>query len=226
MSSVTYARAIQKQDTIVTVSGTSRIAGGVEGDLVNIDTVIHLTNPEAQEITLVLPSVTADPQKAYIRTMEEVENRQEFQSPVDPEQLGSMNETERKALEEAIAANKAQWEQIQSQANNVSFSTIKLDAGSQELKFFLQTEIKPNPESGLYELTFIAPLSNFEVSQGQFTMSLIVILPRDAQFVDQVVSNPQGGPLPELRSNEKQVNRQVLQYWMQHDPIFTIRYRY
>ena len=48
------------------------------GDLVNIDTVVHLTNPEPQEITLVLPSISGDPQKAYIRTMDEVENRQDF----------------------------------------------------------------------------------------------------------------------------------------------------
>jgi hypothetical protein len=227
LNTSTFTRTIQKQDTIVTVNGTSRIAGGFEGDLVNIDTVIHLTNPEAQEITLVLPSITADPQRAYIRTMDELENRQEFQSPVDPELLDSMPDEERKALEEAIAANKAQWDALKSQADNVSvsLSKLKLEPGSQELKFFLQKEIKPNAE-GFYELSFIAPLSNFEVTQGQFTMSLIVILPRDAQFVEQVVTNPQGGPLPELRSNDNHVSRQILQYWMQHDPIFTIRYRY
>jgi hypothetical protein len=45
MNTSTFQRTIQKQDTIVTVNGTSRIAGGFEGDLVNIDTVIHLTSP-------------------------------------------------------------------------------------------------------------------------------------------------------------------------------------
>ncbi|WML27334.1 hypothetical protein [Neobacillus sp. OS1-33] len=222
----TFERAILKQDTVVSISGTSQIAGGKTGDLVNIDTVVHLTNPEPQEITLVLPSISGDPQKAYIRTMDEVENRQDFSSPIDPELLSSMREEDRKAFEESIAANKAQWEAIKEKANGVALTKMQLEAGSQELKFFLQKEISPNPESGLYELTFVAPFSNFQVNQGQFTMSLIIILPRDAQLVEQSVINPQGGPLPELRSNDNHVNRQILQYWMQYDPIFTIKYRY
>jgi hypothetical protein len=222
----TFERAILKQDTVVSISGTSQIAGGKTGDLVNIDTVVHLTNPEPQEITLVLPSISGDPQKAYIRTMDEVENRQDFSSPIDPELLSSMSEEDRKAFEESIAANKAQWEAIKEKANGVALTKMQLEAGSQELKFFLQKEISPNPESGLYELTFVAPFSNFQVNQGQFTMSLIIILPRDAQLVEQSVINPQGGPLPELRSNDNHVNRQILQYWMQYDPIFTIKYRY
>jgi hypothetical protein len=158
--------------------------------------------------------------------MDEVENRQDFSSPVDPELLSSMSEDERKAFEESIAANKAQWEAIKEKANGVALTKMQLEAGSQELKFFLQKEISPNSESGLYELTFVAPFSNFQVNQGQFTMSLIIILPRDAQLVEQSVINPQGGPLPELRSNDNHVNRQILQYWMQYDPIFTIKYRY
>ena len=222
----TFERAILKQDTVVSISGTSQIAGGKTGDLVNIDTVVHLTNPEPQEITLVLPSISGDPQKAFIRTMDEVENRQDFSSPVDPELLSSMSEEDRKAFEESIAANKAQWEAIKEKANGVALTKMQLEAGSQELKFFLQKEISPNPESGLYELTFVAPFSNFQVNQGQFTMSLIIILPRNAQLVEQSVINPQGGPLPELRSNDNHVNRQILQYWMQYDPIFTIKYRY
>jgi hypothetical protein len=222
----TFERAILKQDTVVSISGTSQIAGGKTGDLVNIDTVVHLTNPEPQEISLVLPSISGDPQKAYIRTMDEVENRQDFSSPVDPELLSSMSEEDRKAFEESIAANKAQWEAIKERTNGVALTKMQLEAGSQELKFFLQKEISPNPESGLYELTFVAPFSNFQVNQGLFTMSLIIILPRDAQLVEQSVINPQGGPLPELRSNDNRVNRQILQYWMQYDPIFTIKYRY
>lgn len=221
-----YIRAIQKQDTVVTINDTSRIAGGKVGDIVNIDTIVHLTNPEAQEITLVLPSVTGDPQKAYIRTVDEVENRQEFQSPIDPEQLDAMSDEDRKAFEEAIEASRAQWESIKERANQVSLTKMQLEAGSQELKFFLQKEITPNPAEGIFELTFIAPFSNFQINQGQFTMSLVVVLPRGAQLIDQAVHNPQGGPLPELRDSENRVGRHILQYWMQHDPIFTIRYKY
>lgn len=226
MKMSTFERAILKQDTIVSISGTSQIAGGKTGDLVNIDTVVHLTNPEAQEITLVLPTISGDPQKAYIRTMDEIENRQEFSSPVDPELLANMSEEERKSFEDSIAANKAQWDAIKEKASGVALTKMQLEAGSQELKFFLQKEITPNPENGLYELTFIAPFSNFQVNQGQFTMSLVIILPRDAQLVEQSVINPQGGPIPELRKSENLVNRHILQYWMQYDPIFTIKYRY
>lgn len=219
-----FVRAINKQDTVVTISDTSRIQGGNVGDTVSIDTVISLNSPEPQEITLVLPSISGDSQKAYLRTLQEIENRQEFQSPVDLEQLDAMTEEQRKEIEGLIAANKEQWELIKEKTNQVSLNTVNLEAGSQELKFFLQKEI--NPRDGIYELSFIAPQSNFSVNQSPFTMSVIIILPRDAKLISQEVVSPDGLPSAELRSSDTQVNRHILQYWMQYDPIFTIRYQY
>ncbi|MGA6840609.1 hypothetical protein [Priestia megaterium] len=226
-----FTRAIQKQDTVVTVSDTSRIPGGNTGDIVNVDTVITLTNPEAQEITLVLPTITGDPEKAYLRTIGEVENRQEFQSPVDLEQLDAMPEEQRKKLEEKIDILRQQWNLTKEEANKVALSTINLEAGSQELKFFMQKEITPTvtSEGETFEFSFIAPQSNFSVNQGRFTMSVIIILPKGASlYGDPVSISPEGIPAPVLESSNKtpNVDRHILQYSMQYDPIFTIRYRY
>jgi hypothetical protein len=110
-------------------------------------------------------------------------------------------------------------------ASAFSVSKLKLKPGDQGLKFFLQKEITQNPD-GAYELSFIAPLSNFQL-QGRFTMSLVVILPRDAQLVGEpIVVNPTGGPNPEYLGATNAVGRYILQWRMQYDPIFTIRYRY
>ncbi|MGE7595629.1 hypothetical protein ACQKMY_20945 [Peribacillus frigoritolerans] len=226
-----FTRAIQKQDTIVTVSDTSRIQGGHGGDTVNIDTVITLTNPEAQAITLVLPTITGDSQNAYLRTLGEVENRQEFQSPIDLEQLDAISEEKRKKLKEQIESLKQQWGVIKEEANQVVLSTINLEAGSQELKFFMQGEITPTvtSEGEIFEFSFIAPQSNFTVTQGRFTMSVIIILPRGAQLHGEPLAiSPEGIPSPVLEYSAitPNVDRHILQYSMQYDPIFTIRYKY
>lgn len=228
-----FTRGIQKQDTVVTVSDTSRITGGSTGDIVNIDTVISLIAPEQQEITLVLPTITGDAQQAYLRTLGEIDNKQVFQSPVDLEQLQVISEEQRKNLQQQIEAVNQQWNIIKEEANKVALSTIKLEAGSQELKFFMQKEIMPttaNPgEPPIFELSFIAPQSNFTVNQGRVNMSVIIILPKGATLVGEpVVVSPPGVPVPTLASNKKEngVDRQILQYYMQHDPVFTIRYRY
>jgi hypothetical protein len=229
---VEFTRAIQKQDTVVTVSDTSRIQGGNAGDIVNIDTVISLNSPEPQEITLVLPTITGDSQKAYLRTLGEVENRQEFQSPVDLEQLEVMPEEQRKKLEVKIETLRQQFNEFKEEANKVSLSTIKIDAGSQELKFFMQKEITPitSPEGEqIFELSFIAPQSNFNVNQGRFDMTVIVILPKGASLYGEPVAiSPDGIPQPKLEYTGKtdNINRHILQYSMQYDPIFTIRYKY
>lgn len=228
-----YSRGIQKQDTVVTISDTSKITGGNKGDTVYMDTVISLVSPEQQEITLVLPTITGDAQKAYLRTLGEVENKQEFQSPVDLEQLDSMPEETRKTLEQQIETLRQQWNKTKEEANKVTLSTIKIEPGSQELKFFMQKEIIPITtnagEPPIFELSFIAPQSNFNVTQGRVEVTVIIILPKGATLVgDPVVVSPPGVQQPTLVSNEKKdgVNRQILQYFMQHDPVFTIRYQY
>ncbi|MHC0036903.1 hypothetical protein [Pseudoneobacillus sp. C159] len=226
-----FTRAIQKQDTIVTINDTSRIQGGNVGDIVNIDTVINLTNPETQDITLVLPIITGDPQRAYLRTLSEIENRQEFQSPVDLEQLDTIPEEQRRQLEEKIEALRQQWNLAKEEANMVAPSTIKLEAGSQELKFFMQKEITPTvtSEGEIFEFSFIAPQSNFRVTEGRFTMSVIIILPRGASLYGEPSAiSPEGVPSPVLEYSGKtqNVERHILQYSMQYDPIFTIRYKY
>lgn len=227
-----FNRGIQKQDTIVTISDTSRIAGGNAGDIVNIDTVINLTTPESQDITLVLPIITGNPEKAYLRTLNEVENRQEFQSPVDLEQLDTLPEEQRRKLEEKIEILRQQWNLTKEEAGKVAASTIKLDAGSQELKFFLQKEISPTvtPEGEeIFELSFIAPQSNFSVNEGRFTMTVVIILPRGASLHGEPVAiSPEGIPTPVLEYSgiTQNIERHILQYSMQYDPIFTIRYKY
>jgi hypothetical protein len=229
---VEFTRAIQKQDTVVTVNDTSRIQGGTAGDIVNVDTVISLISPEPQEITLVLPTITGDMQKAYLRTLGEVENRQEFQSPVDLEQLEVMPEEQRKILEQKIEALRQQWDETHDDANKVSLSTIKIEAGSQELKFFMQKEIKPitTPEGEpIFELSFVAPQSNFSVNQGRFDMTVIIILPKGASLYGEPITvSPEGIPQPllEYTGKTERINRHILQYSMQYDPIFTIRYKY
>jgi hypothetical protein len=224
---IMFNRSILKQDSVVTINGTSQIPGGSDADTVNIDTVMHLRTAEPEEITVVLPQVTGDPNRAYIRLMDEVENRQDFVSPVDPEQLEQMDDEQREKLLAAIEASRAQWEAVKQAAGEVKLSTLQLKAGDQELKFFMHKDLKPNAE-GIYELQFIAPFSNFKIDDGQFTMSLTIILPRGAQLVSYNAVNPQGGPQPELRHtvDASLIGRHMLLYWMQYDPIFTIQYRY
>jgi hypothetical protein len=223
---MSFQRSILSQDTVVTINGLSRINGGSDADIVNIDTVTTLLNPEGQEITLVLPSVTDDPQKAYIRTLDELENKSVFQPPVPTALIDSdMPEDQRKLLEEAIAANKEQWEKIREMSASVQLTKIQLKPNDQELKFFLHKSLLPDA-NGIYELSFIAPFSNMQ-PEGRFTMSLVIILPRDAKPVGlPEVMNPTGGPLPELRDNASRCGRHIFQYWMQQDPIFKVRYQY
>lgn len=229
MKNMSFERSILKQDMVVNIMDTSRIPGGSSADTVNIDTVIHLRSPEPTEITLVLPQVTSDPETAYIRLLKEVENHQEFSSPFDPEQLAAMPEDLRKKYQQIEEERRKEFERLKEEANKVKFSTIQLNKGDQELKFFMHKEI--NPVDNLYELKFIAPLSNFKTTEGQFTMSLLINLPRGATLVSKEVENPTGGPQPQLKLDvapnaANGINRHLLGYWMQYDPIFTIRYRY
>jgi hypothetical protein len=48
---------------------------------------------------------------------------------------------QRKKYEKLVDDSKKKWELIREEANQISFSTIKLEAGSEELKFFPQKEI-------------------------------------------------------------------------------------
>jgi hypothetical protein len=160
-----------------------------------------------------------------------VDNRQEFESPIDLEQFDAMSDEQRKKLEDQINALKQQWDLIKEEANQVTLSTIDLIAGSQELKFFMQKEIIPavTPEGEIFEFSFIAPQSNFSVTQGQFNMSVIIILPRGATIYGEPLAiSPEGIPAPVLEYNSKiaGVGRHIIQYSMQYDPIFTIRYKY
>ncbi|MCR2807713.1 hypothetical protein [Paenibacillus soyae] len=217
---------ISRQDTVVTINGTSRVSGGETGDIVNIDTVTTLTQPPGQALTLVLPAITNDPQRAYIRTLDELDNKAVFQSPISTALLDAdMDDAQRTALEAAIAANEAQWEQIQVMASSIQVTKIDLGANDQELKFFLHKTLQPD-ESGIYTISFIAPFSNLTPANG-FEMSLVIILPHGARPVgDPEVSNPTGGPLPELRSSGDRVGRHIFEYYMRQDPIFTVRYTY
>jgi hypothetical protein len=219
-----FTRTIHRQDTVVTVNGLSRIPGGQATDVANFDTVIHLSNPEAQELNLILPSVTNDPQTAYIRLMEDIHSKKEFNSPVSKEELEQMPEEVQKMLAEVIEEKKKEWEKVQTLASSFSVNKVKLKQGDQELKFFLQKEFTQNPNDGTFELSFIAPLSNFQLQGG---MSLIVVLPVGAQLVGEpVVTNPTGGPTPQYHGMTNTVGRPILQWTMQYDPIFTIKYRY
>lgn len=227
---MSFERSIIKQDMVVNILDTSRIPGGSTADIVNIDTVVHLRTAEPTEITLVLPQVTGEPEHAYIRLLDEVENRQDFSSPFDPEQLAAMPEGDRekfKVIEEEL---RQRWEAVKEEASHVKLSTLKLNQGDQELKFFLHKELTP-VDGNIYELKFIAPFSNFTTNDGQFTMSLLINLPRGATLISKEAVNPQGGPQPELRfeilpNASNGIGRHVIAYWMQYDPIFTIRYQY
>lgn len=223
---MTYQRMIANQDTVVTINGLSRIDGGELSDIVNIDTVTKLASQEEQEITLVLPAITGDPQRAYIRTLDEVEVRTDFQSPLPTAfEEADMPEEQREALKAAIEAHKAQWENIIGLARNVQLTKVQLKQGDQELKFFLQKKLRPN-ENGIYELQFIAPFSNM-TPQGGFEMSLVIILPRGAVPVGQPeVVVPPGMSAPELRGDGNRCGRHIYEYYMRHDPIFTVRYHY
>ncbi|WP_043929795.1 hypothetical protein [Bacillus sp. EB01] len=229
---MSFERSILKQDMVVNILDTSRIPGGTNADVVNIDTVVHLRTPEPTQITLFLPQVSGDPEQSYIRLLEEVENRQEFSSPFDPEQLDAMPEEEREKFKLVEAQFREHWEAMKEEASKVKLSSLDLQPGDQELKFFLHKELSPLPENpNTYELKFIAPFSNFTTNDGLFTMSLIINLPRGATLLSQEAINPQGGPHPELRfqlepNASNGIGRHVLGYWMQHDPIFTVRYSY
>ncbi|OHR73700.1 hypothetical protein HMPREF3291_18420 [Bacillus sp. HMSC76G11] len=220
-----YSRGILSQDTIVTVTNTSRIQGGIEGDFLSIDTVINLSVPEPQEITLLLPNITGDPQRAYLRTLGEVENRQEFQSPFDQEQLDLLTDEMRKELLEEEEQLKAKFEILRNKAQEVRPANITIDAGSQEIKFFLQKEIKAIGTDE-YEFSFVAPLCNFSVNQGPFQMSVMILLPKGATLLSTQAISPEGVPDPVLVFDQRTPDRNILQYHMQYDPIFTVRYRY
>jgi hypothetical protein len=225
-----FERSVIKQDMVVNILDTSRIPGGSTADTVNIDTVVHLRTPEPTEITLVLPQVSGDLERAYIRLLDEVENRQEFSSPFDPEQLDAMSDAEREKFRMIEEDFRQRWEAYKAEANQVALSTLKLNQGDQELKFFMHKELTPI-EGDVYELKFIAPFSNFSTNDGQFTMSLIINLPRGASLISKEAVNPLGGVQPELRfeinpNDSNGVGRHIIGYWMQHDPIFTIRYHY
>jgi hypothetical protein len=227
---MSFERSIIKQDMVVNILDTSRIPGGTNADTVNIDTVVHLRTAEPTEITLVLPQVTGEPEKAYIRLLDEVENRQEFSSPFDPEQLDAMPEEERNKyllLEQEL---RQKWDALKEEASQIKLSTLKLNQGDQELKFFLHKELYSG-EGEIFELKFIAPFSNFTINDGQFTMSLVINLPREATLLSKEAINPLGGPQPELKFEiphnvSNGVGRHIIGYWMQYDPIFTIRYKY
>ncbi|MFD6210357.1 MULTISPECIES: hypothetical protein [unclassified Peribacillus] len=60
-------------------------------------------------------------------------------------------------------------------------------------------------------------------------MSVIIILPIGAQLHGETLAiSPEGIPSPVLEYSDKtpNVDRHILQYSMQYDPIFTIRYKY
>jgi hypothetical protein len=117
---MSFNQSIIRQDTIITINGTSRIVGGLTADIVNIDTVTTLTNPTGQALTLVLPAVTGDPQKAYIRTLDELENKSVFQDPIPAELLDAdIPEDQRAQLQQAIAANQEQWNKIREMAASI-----------------------------------------------------------------------------------------------------------
>lgn len=221
-----FEQAITRQDTVVTINGTSQIHGGEVGDIVNIDTVTSLAQAVGQAVTLVLPAITNEPQRAYIRTLEELDNKAVFQSPISMALLDAdMNEEQRAALEAAIAANEEQWSKIRDMAAAIQVTKIDLGPEDLELKFFLHKTLRPD-ENGIYTLSFIAPFSNLKPING-FQMSLVIILPPGAQpFGEPEVSNPTGGALPELRNSSNHAGRHIYEFFMQQDPIFTVRYRY
>lgn len=221
-----FSQSIIRQDTVVTINGTSQVSGGDTGDIVNIDTVTTLASTPGQAVTLVLPAITDDPQKAYIRTLDELENKSVFQAPISTELLNAdMDDEQRAALEAAIAANQDQWNHIRDMAANIQLTKIELGPNDQELKFFLHKVLKPDG-NGIFTLSFIAPLSNLQPQNG-FQMSLVIILPHGAVPVgDPIVTNPTGGPLPELRASANHVGRHIYEYAMQQDPIFTLQYQY
>jgi hypothetical protein len=221
-----FNQTINRQDTVVTINGTSRVNGGETGDIVNIDTVTTLTQAPGQAITLVLPAITNDPQRAYIRTLDELDNKSVFQPPITTSLLDAdMDDAQRTALEAAIKVNEAQWLHIKEMAEAIQVTKIELGENDQELKFFLHKTLQPD-DNGIYSLSFIAPFSNLTPVNG-FEMSLVIILPHGARPVcDPEVSNPTGGPLPELRNSGDRVGRYIYEYYMRQDPIFTVRYTY
>jgi hypothetical protein len=125
-----FQRSIIKQDMVVNILDTSQIPGGSEADTVNIDTVIHLRTAEPTEITVVLPQVAGEPD---IRLIDEVENRQEFTSPFDPEQLAVMPDAERVKYEALQEELRQKWDALKSESSTVKLSALKLNAGDQEM---------------------------------------------------------------------------------------------
>jgi hypothetical protein len=215
-----------KQDAVIFINDSSRISSATEADTVNIDTAIHLRMTKQEEITVVLPEANGHQGRAFLRLVKEVGNRQEFLTSVHPERLNQLEIDCRQKLLAAIEANLPYWDAVKKEAEIVKLATLKLEAGDLEMKLFLQQELKPI--DGVFELKFIAPFSNLKVSNELFTMSLVVILPRNGEIVHYEVINSQGRPQPELMYNVERlaVGRQVLLIRSDYYPMFKIRYRY
>ncbi|WP_191567360.1 hypothetical protein [Metabacillus idriensis] len=100
-----------------------------------------------------------------------------FQSPYDPGYLSLLPEEKRNELLEKEKIMQAEFEKEQKELQSIQLASIPLEAGSQELKFFLQKEIQPI-DGNEFEFSFVAPLCNFSMSQGSSEMSVMVVLPK------------------------------------------------
>lgn len=199
-------------------------------DVANVNGVLHVENPQDQEVRLVLPFPT-ERSSAEVRVVSTRERREFRQRDGKAEQfvefLRSIGEIP--SDQEPILA------EIRKLIREWVVADIRVPAGPQVLRFHARQVLRPTPEDPrAFKLVFFAPLAGFILApSGQSNMSVTAILPPPFAAPGLAVTSVEITPLPGRPEPAAQpfgptpiAERPVYGWLWRNDPKVAISYRY
>jgi hypothetical protein len=214
---------IKLQDVVIFVNGTSRYNNNAF-DTVLVKTLLHSDEPITEEY-YVPSGVTANPDIFKILDLQGLE--------ITPFKASTLLAGTEDIQEQALNGNPA--ETLSDAAKLLLLSLMKKSqlvpvSGSQntyeltyEYKIFPQQE---NPNS--YELEIRVPFDGLGIHPQGGRVEVSVILPRMAELDGNLTKgiDEQGAEINEIPYPTPNVNRQIVTFAYQLDPLFTIRYNH
>lgn len=114
---------------------------------------------------------------------------------------------------------------IQRSARSFSQAVLVAKAGQRQLRFFFTIAANKVADRE-YEFRVLGPLASFVLNPGG-SISVVALLARGTTLVSAVGLQDAANPGSELPKTECDAGARRIVGWMwQHDPLFTLRYRY
>jgi hypothetical protein len=212
------------QTALVDIQPTSQY--GQPHDVALISTTMQLQQPQAEDITFVLPLEDDPIDTPVLRLVQD-----DGTTTSCPVEAGELPADVQAALEPAGSDPERElWNRVIAEARGGVRAVVAHITRADQL-VRLAYPIRVPATDGVFELRVLAPLASFVLNPGGGDISFAVGLPRipgrNVTIVETVVENPPGSPAGAFGQPETLLaERKFAAHYLKLDPIYRLKYKY